>query len=172
MFERGLTSWATVCKIIDRFSFLFPFPFSSHSAKSTCPDNTGLDSDVDSTTEEGELEQEKKNGKSSVAARLPKVARHRETNTTEHEALKQELPAYLARVNDLHEEFNPLDWWKSNASVLPYWSSIARKIMLLQPSSAAAERVLSLLKSSFGEQQEACFQDYIEASLILQFNKR
>ena len=131
-------------------------------------DNTGLDSDVDSsTTEEGELEQEKRTvDLVSLLDRLksPDIARRTQLNTNSQ--------LYLARVNDLHEEFNLLDWWKSNASVLPNWSSIARKIMLLQPSSAAAERVFSLLKASFGEQQEACLQDYIEASLMLQLNKR
>jgi len=76
-----------------------------------------------------------------------------------------ELPAYLAREN------GPLDRWKNNSSVLPNWSTIAKKVMLIQPSSAAMERVSSLLKASFGEQQEACLH-YIEASLMLQFNKR
>ena len=93
-------------------------------------------------------------------------------SATERESLKEELPAYLAWVNDLHKDFSPLDWWKTNASVLPNWSSIAREIMLIQPSSAAAERVFSLLKASFGEQLEASLQDYVEASLMLQFNKR
>ena len=69
-------------------------------------------------------------------------------------------------------DFSPLDWWKTNAAMLPNWSSIARKIMLIQPSSTAVERVFSLLKASFGEQQEASLQDYVEASLMLQFNKR
>ena len=91
---------------------------------------------------------------------------------SERESLKEELPAYLARVNGLHEDVDPLDWWKRNTSALPNWSTVAKKIMLIQPSSAAAERVFSLLKASFGEQQEACLQDYIEASLMLQFNKR
>lgn len=44
--------------------------------------------------------------------------------------------------------------------------------LLLQPSSAAVERAFSLLKASFGEQQDSALQDYVEASLLLQFNKR
>ena len=56
-------------------------------------------------------------------------------------------------------------------SNLPQWSAVARKILLMQPSSAAAERILSLLKAVFTEQQEGCLQDYIEASIMLQFNK-
>ena len=45
------------------------------------------------------------------------------------------------------------------------------KIILIQPSSAAAERVFSLLKVSFNERQDGALQDYIEASLMLQYNK-
>ena len=39
-------------------------------------------------------------------------------------------------------------------------------------SSATSERVFSLLKASFGPQQDCSLQDYIESSLMLQFNKR
>ena len=56
-------------------------------------------------------------------------------------------------------------------SNLPQWSAVARKILFMQPSSPAAERVFSLLKATFTEQQEGCLQDYIEASIMLQFNK-
>ena len=90
----------------------------------------------------------------------------------EIEDLKKELPDYLARAADVSEEFDPLDWWKRNSSTLPHWSACAKKILLIQPSSAAAERVFSLLKASFGDQQESCLQDYVQTSLMLQYNKR
>ena len=48
----------------------------------------------------------------------------------------------------------------------------ARQILLVQPSSAASERVFSLLNNSFGERQYSSLQDYIEASLMLQYIKR
>ena len=48
----------------------------------------------------------------------------------------------------------------------------ARKIFLCQPSSAAAERAFSLLKASFNEQQDSALEDYIETSLMLQYNGR
>ena len=41
-----------------------------------------------------------------------------------------------------------------------------------QPSSAAGERVFSTLKSSFNEQQECALADYLQASIMLQYNKR
>ena len=86
-------------------------------------------------------------------------------------ALKTELPDYLARAADTTSNFPVLEWWKQNASALPNWSEAARKILLIQPSSAAAERVFSLLTNSFGNQQDSSLQDYIESSLMLQYNK-
>ena len=41
----------------------------------------------------------------------------------------------------------------------------------MQPSSAAAERVFSLLKHSFSDTKNASVQDLIETSLILQYNE-
>ena len=86
--------------------------------------------------------------------------------------LKEELPTYLARAADTDENFDILEWWKRNSSHLPYWSAAAKRIFLVQPSSAASERVFSLLKNSFGDQQDNALQDYVEASLMLQYNKR
>ena len=86
-------------------------------------------------------------------------------------SLKAELPDYLARAADTSTDIPPLEWWKRNADALPNWSEAANKILLLQPSSAAAERVFSLLKNSFGEQQDNSLQDYIECSLMIQYNK-
>ena len=93
-------------------------------------------------------------------------------DASERDKLKEELPTYIARVADVDKDFDPLEWWKLNAPMLPYWSAAAKKILLVQPSSAAAERVFSLLKASFGEQQESSLQDYIESSLMVQYNKR
>ena len=93
-------------------------------------------------------------------------------DSSEREGLKNELPTYLSKVADVDEGYNPLEWWKSNTTALPCWSLAACKVLLIQPSSAAAERVFSLLKSSFGEQQDKSLKDYVESSLMLQYNKR
>ena len=87
-------------------------------------------------------------------------------NNTERAGLKDELPTYLSKVADLDDGYDPLEWWKSNASALPCWFRAAKNILLVQPSSAAAERVFSLLKSSFGDQQDNSLKDYVESSLI------
>ena len=90
--------------------------------------------------------------------------------TTILEALKAELPAYIAKADGISPENDPVKWWKDHSTDLPYWSSAAADTLLVQPSSAAAERIFSL-KASFGLQQETSLNDYIECSLMLQYNK-
>ena len=53
---------------------------------------------------------------------------------------------------------------------LPLWSSAAKKILAIQPFSAAAERVFSLLNSGFGDLQGNSLKDLIEASIMLRYN--
>ena len=55
--------------------------------------------------------------------------------------LKHELPTYMAIADGTSADANKLEWWKNHASEVPKWSSVCRAILLLQPSSAAAERV-------------------------------
>ena len=43
---------------------------------------------------------------------------------------------------------------------------------VVQPSSAAAERVFTLLSSSFGSRQESALEDYSQLSIMLQYNRR
>ena len=57
------------------------------------------------------------------------------------DGLKSELPAYLTRAADTDQQFDILEWWKRNASELPNWSAAAKKILLIQPSSATSESV-------------------------------
>ena len=55
---------------------------------------------------------------------------------------------------------------------LPRWASAVKKVLLVQLSSAAAERVFSILNSSFNDQQEHALVDYLQASVMTQYNKR
>ena len=56
--------------------------------------------------------------------------------------------------------------------MLPNWSSTCKSVLLVQPSSAAAERVFSSLSKSFTDRQEHSLKDYIETSVMLQYNSR
>ena len=86
------------------------------------------------------------------------------------EGLKSELPNYQAAVEDVSPQIDPLEWWKHHSADLPKWASAAGRVALIQPSSAAAERVFSILASSFGKQQESSLEDYIQLSVMMQYN--
>ena len=48
------------------------------------------------------------------------------------------------------------------------WSGACKTVLLVQPSSEAAERVFSLLENYFNNRQNSSLEDYIETSLMLQ----
>ena len=87
------------------------------------------------------------------------------------EWLKSELPWYIAKSDGVSTEFDKLAWWKIHQHELPNWSKACKTALLIQPSSAAAERVFSLLNNSFKDNQARALEDYIETSVILQYNR-
>ena len=40
-------------------------------------------------------------------------------DASKRDQLKEELPAYTAKVSDVNKDFDPLEWWKFNAPILP-----------------------------------------------------
>ena len=52
-------------------------------------------------------------------------------------------------------------------ALISHWSSAVMKVLLVQPSSAAAERVFSILNSSFNDSQEHALVDYLQACVML-----
>ena len=67
--------------------------------------------------------------------------------------LVTELPNYLAAAQDviMPWEEDKVKWWRQQSDNLPHWSSAVMKVLLVQPSSAAAERVFSILNSTFND---------------------
>ena len=53
------------------------------------------------------------------------------------EELKKE---YLSMAEDVDSAIDPIAWWKDH---LPKWSQACKYVILIQPSSAAAERVFT-----------------------------
>mmetsp|Transcript_33962 Transcript_33962/g.58035 ORF Transcript_33962/g.58035 Transcript_33962/m.58035 type:complete len:183 (-) Transcript_33962:92-640(-) len=96
-------------------------------------------------------------------------------------ALKAELPAYLTAAQScpgfdrsdipLYTE-QVLKWWRVNNPCFPTWAVAARMVFSMSPNSASCERVFSLLKQMFGLDQKAALADYLQAALMLRFNKR
>ena len=59
----------------------------------------------------------------------------------------------------------------AHRDTLPHWCVLVKKLLLIQPRSAAAERVFSLLASAFTSQQDSALQDYLEAFVMLRVIK-
>ena len=57
--------------------------------------------------------------------------------------LKAEHPVYLAKVAGISSEKDPSIWWNNCSTYLPYWSAAAKNVILVQPSSATADRAFS-----------------------------
>ncbi len=68
----------------------------------------------------------------------------------------------------MNSAIDVLDWWNNAEADIPTWASSAQKVLLVQPSSASD---FSLLKNSFNKQELSSLKDYIEASLMLQYNR-
>ena len=96
-----------------------------------------------------------------------------DNDATIHDLIR-ELPQYVAAAQDvvIEQEEKKVEWWQAHADRLPNWSMAVKKILLVQPSSAAAERVFSILAASFNDQQDRALADYLQASVMLQYNKR
>ena len=50
-----------------------------------------------------------------------------------------EIPMYMAASEDVSTEIDLIAWWKRHAIELPKWANALKKVLLVQPSSAAAE---------------------------------
>ena len=85
-----------------------------------------------------------------------------------------ELPNYVAKAHNfiMACEEDKVNWWRQHSDRSPHWSFAVMKVILVQPSSAAAERVFSIINSSFNDSQDHALVDYIQACVMLQYNKR
>ena len=76
---------------------------------------------------------------------------------------------YIDASEDVYTEIDLISWWKRHAIEPPKWANAFKKVLLVQPMSAAAERIFSILQR-FTAQQQSSLEDYIELSVMLQFN--
>ena len=105
--------------------------------------------------------------------------------TLKHAALVAEMPKYaglaasfkrpspqgktsVVHMKEVTEAM--LAWWKANEMYLPNWALFARKVFLVQPSSATVERVFSILNRIYTKDRYSSLNDMIELSCMLAFN--
>ena len=86
--------------------------------------------------------------------------------------LKSELPTYMTPIEDINPSTDIIEWWFRHKAILPNWHSAFEKVLLIQPSSATVKRAFSLLQNSFSNKQSRSLEDYIETSVMLQYNNR
>ena len=70
--------------------------------------------------------------------------------------LKTELPAYIAKADSVDSKYCSVFYDAGKVTQLIYLTgqlTLAHKVLLVQPSSAVAERVFSLLSNSFCDHQ-------------------
>ena len=86
--------------------------------------------------------------------------------------LARELPDYLAAADGvvMANEEEKLAWWAAHSDTLPHWAGVVKKLLVIQPSSASAERVFGLLKNAFNDQQDNALEDYLEVSVMIRYN--
>lgn len=92
------------------------------------------------------------------------------------QGLADQLPHYLAAIVDanLATADEKWKWWSRQRDDpnLCHWCNAVKKLVLVQPSSAASERVFSLLAAAYTDEQERALEDGIEASIMLRYNHR
>jgi hAT family C-terminal dimerisation region len=90
----------------------------------------------------------------------------------EYVRLCSELPALPLHSTPDYEMKSIKSFWRANHATLHKLSPFVRYCFAIQCSSAAVERVFSVLKNSFCSQQELSLEDYMCLSLMRQFNNR
>ena len=65
-----------------------------------------------------------------------------------------------------------LSFWRDHGTKMPAWRKAARIVFAIPPTSAASERVLSLLEGMFGKDQDNNLSDIIQGGLMLRYNER
>lgn len=84
--------------------------------------------------------------------------------------LLQEMPIYLQLTAECPVTVDVLAFWRTNEPVIPHFGKAARAILTYHTTSAAGERVFSLMSNYLNETQLSTLDDKIETQLMLQFN--
>ncbi|KAI3988219.1 hypothetical protein MKX01_012008 [Papaver californicum] len=90
----------------------------------------------------------------------------RDPLATSSEELKRDYAEPEPALNDI-ENFDVLDWWKSNEKRYPVLSCIARDVLAVQASTVASESAFSLGNRILGDYRSNLTPDMLECSVIL-----
>ena len=109
--------------------------------------------------------------KPALAALLPKM----KGEIAKYNLLVATIKPRSERLDkDGNDTFDLLAWWRAgtNAAELASWVSVLRAVLAHAPNSCPPERVFSILNDSFDDDQKRAQADYMEFSLMVQYNER
>ena len=107
--------------------------------------------------------------KPALAALLPKM----KGEIAKYNLLVATIKPRSERLDkDGNDTFDLLAWWRANAAELAPWLAILRAVLAHSPNSCPPERVFSILNDSFDDDQKNALADYMEFSLMIQYNER
>lgn len=86
------------------------------------------------------------------------------------DALKNELATYKAAAMGVAADCDLCLFWRTHMDTLPNFGTGAKAAAIIQPSSAAAERVFAMLHWMFTKGQARTNEDYKMLSLIMRYN--
>jgi hypothetical protein len=85
--------------------------------------------------------------------------------------LIRELPIYKQQADEVSGEVNDvLQWFFLRKNILPTFFEAVSIVSLFQPSSAAAERVFSMLRNLVDDTQQSSLADKTEVSAMIRYN--
>jgi hypothetical protein len=92
--------------------------------------------------------------------------------------LERHLPLYVAAAHGFTADHGNVDdftesvlgWYKNHSGEIGAWAEASLIAFSFTPSSAAAERVFSLLKTLFGPNQDMALADFVQGSMMVRYN--
>jgi hypothetical protein len=92
--------------------------------------------------------------------------------------LERDLPLYVAAAHGFTADHGNVDdftqsvlgWYKNHSGEIGAWAEASLIAFSFTPSSAAAERVFSLLKTLFGPNQDMALADFVQGSIMVRYN--
>lgn len=92
--------------------------------------------------------------------------------------LERDLPLYVAAAHGFTADHGNVDdftesvlgWYKNHSGEIGAWAEASLIAFSFTPSSAAAERVFSLLKTLFGPNQDMALADFVQGSMMVRYN--
>ena len=87
------------------------------------------------------------------------------------QGLVAEKADYHVNASNVDAGCDLWEFWVDHKEDLPRWHGVAKKIALIQPSSAFMERAFSILRACMDERQASSFSDRVAAAALLKYNR-